>query len=131
MKNNRTLGIALAILGILTSLLIFYLMADQYNLLINAKVADGRTDEAASVRITYAVLGWFGIAAGAVWAAVLYGFSRKESWAWFWGAVAATIQLLVGFFPAIPAMDSSSTIMGERTLSQARSHRLAGPRSSS
>ena len=107
MKNNRTLGIALAILGILTSLLIFYLMADQYNLLINAKVADGRADEAASVRITYAVLGWFGIAAGAVWAAVLYGFARKESWAWFWGAVAATIQLLVGFFPAIPAMDSS------------------------
>lgn len=107
MKNNRTFGIALAILGILTSLLIFYLMADQYNLLINAKVVDGRADEAASVRITYAVLGWFGIAAGAVWAAVLYGFSRKESWAWFWGAVAATIQLLVGFFPAIPAMDSS------------------------
>lgn len=107
MKSNHKLGIALALLGILTSLLIFYLMADQYNMLINAKIVDGRADEAASVRITYAVLGWFGISAGAVWAAVLYGFSRRESWAWFWGAVAATIQLLVGFFPAIPAMDSN------------------------
>jgi hypothetical protein len=41
-----------------------------------------------------------------VWAAVLYGFLHKEKWAWFWGAAAATIQLLVGFFPMIPAMDS-------------------------
>jgi hypothetical protein len=36
----------------------------------------------------------------------LYGFSRRENWAWFWGAVAATIHLLAGFFPMIPAMDS-------------------------
>ena len=51
---------------------------------------------------------WVGSApaAGAIWAAVLYGFLHKEKWAWFWGAVAATIQLLAGFFPAIPAMDS-------------------------
>ncbi len=70
------------------------------------KVAAGRTDEATSVRITYAVLGWLGITTGAIWAAVLYGFLNEEKWAWFWGAVAATIQLLVGFFPAIPAMDS-------------------------
>ena len=52
------------------------------------------------------MLGWLGIAAGAIWAAVLYGFLHKERWAWFWGAVAATIQLLAGFFPMIPAMDS-------------------------
>ena len=58
------------------------------------------------MRITYALLGWLGTAAGALWAAVLYGFVHKEKWAWFWGAVAATIQLLAGFFPAIPAMDS-------------------------
>ena len=37
---------------------------------------------------------------------MLYGCFHREKWAWFWGAVAATIQLLVGFFPAIPAMDS-------------------------
>jgi hypothetical protein len=73
---------------------------------IDAKTITGRTDEATSVTITYAVLGWIGITAGAIWAAVLYGFLRKEKWAWFWGVVAATIQLLVGFFPAIPAMDS-------------------------
>ncbi|MCX6053418.1 MAG: hypothetical protein NTZ74_00600, partial [Chloroflexi bacterium] len=78
----------------------------QYNLVIDAKVAAGRTDEATSVTITYAVLGWIGIAAGAIWAVVLYGFLKKEKWAWFWGCVAATIQLLVGFFPAIPALDS-------------------------
>ncbi len=106
MKNNHKLGAVLAVVGILTSLLIFYLLAAQYNLVIDSKVVDGRIDEATSVRITYAVLGWIGIAAGALWAAVLYGFSQKEIWAWFWGAVAGTIQLLVGFFPMIPAMDS-------------------------
>lgn len=106
MRNNNKLGIVLAVIGIVTSLIIFYLLAMQYNLVIDAKMGDGRTDEATSVRITYAVLGWVGITAGALWAAVLYGFFKREKWAWFWGAVGATIQLLVGFFPMIPAMDS-------------------------
>jgi hypothetical protein len=106
MKNNHKLGLILAVLGILTGILAFYLIASQYNLLIDAKTLDGRIDEATSVRITYAVLGWIGTASAAIWAAVFYGFLNKEKWAWFWGAVAATIQLLAGFFPAIPAMDS-------------------------
>lgn len=106
MKNNHKLGAVLAVFGIITSLIIYYLLAAQYNLVIDAKVIASRTDEATAVTITYAVLGWFGITAGAVWAAVLYGFFHKEKWAWFWGTVAATIQLLVGFFPMIPAMDS-------------------------
>lgn len=106
MKNNTKLGTALAVVGIITGLLVFYLLASQYNLVISTKTAAGRLDEAASVTITYAVLGWIGITAGAIWAAVLYDFLNKEKWAWFWGAVAATIQLLVGFFPMIPAMDS-------------------------
>ena len=106
MKNRYKLGAILAVIGILTGAIVFYLLADQYNLLIDSKIADGRIDEATSVRITYAVLGWVGITAGAVWAAVLYGFLHQEKWAWFWGAAAATIQLLAGFFPAIPAMDS-------------------------
>lgn len=106
MKDNNKLGLALAILGVLTGILTFYLLAQQYNLLIDEKTLAGRADEAAAVRITYAVLGWIGISAGAIWMAVLYGFLNKEKWAWFWGAVAATIQLLAGFFPAIPAMDS-------------------------
>lgn len=106
MKNNHKLGLILAVLGILTGILAFYLIASQYNLLIDAKTLDGRIDEATSVRITYAVLGWIGTASAAIWAAVFYGFLHKEKWAWFWGAVAATVQLLAGFFPAIPAMDS-------------------------
>lgn len=106
MKNNHKLGAILAAIGILTGLLIFYLLASQYNLVINAHLIVGRADEATAVKITYAVLGWIGITAGAIWTAVLYGFLNKEKWAWFWGAVAATIQLLAGFFPMIPAMDS-------------------------
>ncbi len=106
MKGNRTIGIVLACLGILAGLLTFYLIASQYNLLIEVKTSAGRMDEATSVRITYAVLGWLGISAGALWLPVLYGFIQREKWAWFWGAVAATIQLLAGFFPMIPAMDS-------------------------
>jgi uncharacterized membrane protein len=106
MKNNNKLGMALALLGIVAGLLAFYLIASQYNQVIGVKLATDRTDEATSVRITYAVLGWLGTATTAIWVAVLYGFAHKEKWAWFWGAVAATIQLLAGFFPAIPAMDS-------------------------
>ncbi len=106
MKNNHKLGAALAVLGIVAGLLAFFLIASQYNQVISVKLATDRMDEAWSVRITYAVLGWIGTASTAIWAAVLYGFLQKKEWAWFWGAVAATIQLLVGFFPAIPAMDS-------------------------
>jgi hypothetical protein len=105
MKNNTKLGAALAVLGILAGLLFFYLIAAQYNPIIDAHALAGRTDEATSVSITFAVLGWFGITAGAIWAAVLYGFLHKEEWAWFWGVVAATIQLLTSFFPMIPAVD--------------------------
>jgi hypothetical protein len=106
MKNNHQLGIILSTIGIIAGLLAFYLIASQYNQLISVKVAADRMDEATSVRITYAVLGWIGTASAAIWAAVFYGFLHKEKWAWFWGAVAATIQLLAGFFPMIPAMDS-------------------------
>lgn len=106
MKDNHKLGAILAVIGILTGAIVYYLLAAQYNLVIDAKVAAGRTDEATAVRITYAVLGWVGITAGAVWGVVLYGFIQQEKWAWFWGAAAATVQLLVGFFPMIPAMDS-------------------------
>jgi len=106
MKNNYKLGVFLAVIGILTGAIVFFLLAAQYNLVIDVKVVTGRTDEATAVRITYAVLGWVGITAGAVWGVVLYGFLNREKWAWFWGAAAATVQLLVGFFPMIPAMDS-------------------------
>lgn len=105
MKNNAKLGMLLSLVGLLTGLLFFYLIAAQYNPIIDAHVVAGRSDEATAVRITFAVLGWFGTAAGAIWAAVFYGFLHKEKWAWFWGAVASTIQLLAGFFPMIPAMD--------------------------
>jgi hypothetical protein len=106
MKNNHKLGAALAMLGIITGLLAYYILAAQYNLVIGSKTAAGRLDEVASVKMVYPLLGWLGTAAGALWASVLYGFVRKQDWAWFWGAVAATLQLLAGFFPAIPAMDS-------------------------
>ncbi|OJX43842.1 MAG: hypothetical protein BGO78_02440 [Chloroflexi bacterium 44-23] len=106
MKNNTKLGAILAIVGILSGLLFFYLIAAQYNPIIDAHVAAGRSDEGTSVSITFAFLGWIGITAGAIWAMVLYGFLRKEKWAWLWGTVAATIQLLAGFFPMIPAADA-------------------------
>lgn len=105
MRNNTKLGAVLAVVGILTSILFFYLIAGQYNPVIDAHVAVGRADEGTSVSITFAVLGWIGVAAGAIWAVVAYGFAQRLKWAWLLGAMAATIQLLAGFFPAIPAMD--------------------------
>ena len=110
MRNNTNLGALLAVIGILIGLWFFYLISDQYNLVITAKETANRFDEATSVRITYAVLGWLGVAATALWAVVVYGFLIKARWAWFWGAVAASVHLLVGFFPTVPAMDSQLPI---------------------
>lgn len=102
MKNNHKLGAGLALLGIFAGLLLFYLLADIYILNIEGKIADGRPDEANAVMISFAMLGWLGIGAGALWGAVFYGFVNKQPWAWFWGTVAATAQMLAGFFPMIP-----------------------------
>ncbi len=102
MKGNNKIGAALAVVGILTGLLVLFLMASIYQVNIDGKLAGERPDEAITVRIVFALLGWLGVAAGALWVMVLYGFLNNESWAWFWGLVAATIQILAGFFPIIP-----------------------------
>jgi hypothetical protein len=101
-RDNHRLGIVLAVLGVLTGLLTFYLLADIYMVNIQGKILDGRPDEAITVQLTFAMLGWIGVSAGALWGAVLYGFAKKLPWAWAWGTVAATAQLLAGFFPMIP-----------------------------
>ncbi len=102
MKGNNKLGAILAVVGILTGLLVLFLMASIYQVNIDGKLAGERPDEAITVQIVFAILGWLGVAAGALWVMVLYGFLNKAGWAWFWGTVAATIQILAGFFPIIP-----------------------------
>lgn len=106
MKKNYKLGAALSVLGILAGLLALYFIADTYNTVIHTHFAAGEWEESNTVRFVYALLGWLGTAAGALSAAVLWGFLKKEDWAWFWGTVAATVLLLTGFFPMIPAADS-------------------------
>jgi hypothetical protein len=106
MKNNTKLGGALAVIGILAGLLCLYFVAQTYNTVIHTHFAAGEWEESNTVRIVYAVLGWLGTAAGALSVTVLWGFINKKDWAWFWGAVAATVLLLAGFFPMIPAADS-------------------------
>ncbi len=106
MKNNTKLGAALAVLGILAGILCLYFLADTYNTIIHTHFFAGDWEESNTVRFVYAVLGWLGTAAGALSAAVLWGFLNKQDWAWFWGTVAATVLLLAGFFPMIPAADS-------------------------
>lgn len=106
MKDNNKIGAFLALIGILAGLLSLYFLADTYNTVIHTHFAAGQWEESNTVRFVYAILGWFGVAAGAVSVAVLWGFLNKQSWAWFWGAIAATILLLAGFFPMIPAADS-------------------------
>lgn len=102
MKNNNKLGAALAVVGILTGLLVLFLMASIYQVNIDGKLAGERPDEAITVQIVFAILSWLGVSAGALWVMVLYGFLNNTKWAWFWGTVAATIQILAGFFPIIP-----------------------------
>lgn len=102
MKNNTKLGAALSVIGILTGFLVLYLLASTYMPIVEGKIMDGRPDEAVTVRIVHALLGWVGMSAGALWVAVLYGFLNKKEWAWGWGVVASTAQILAGFFPMIP-----------------------------
>ena len=102
MKGNNKLGVALSVVGILVGLLVLFLMASIYQVNIDGKLAGERPDEAITVQIVFALLSWLGVAAGALWVMVLYGFVNKAKWAWFWGTVAATVQILAGFFPIIP-----------------------------
>jgi hypothetical protein len=110
LQNNYTLGAVLAVIGIVAGLLTLYFLADTYNTVISTHFNAGEWEESNTVRFVYAVLGWLGVAAGALSGSVLYGFLTKRSWAWFWGAVAATILLLAGFFPMIPAADSGLAV---------------------
>jgi len=102
MKDNHKLGAALAIIGVFAGLLVLFLMASIYLVNIDGKLAGDRPDEAITVQIVFALLAWLGVAAGALWVMTLYGFLTRARWAWFWGTVAATIQILAGFFPIIP-----------------------------
>ena len=65
LKNNHKLGVALSFVGILTGLLILFLMASIYNVNIDGKITGGRPDEAITVQIVFATLGWLGVSAGA------------------------------------------------------------------
>lgn len=102
LKDNYKLGAVLSVIGILLALLAMYLLAATYMPTVDGKILDGRPDEAITVRIAHALLGWVAMAAGAVWAVVLYGFLNKKDWAWGLGVAAATAQILAGFFPMIP-----------------------------
>lgn len=106
MKNNYKLGVILAILGVIAGGLSMYFLANTYNDVIHTHFNAGDWEESNTVRFVYAVLGWLGVAAGGISAAVLWGFLNRKEWSWFWGAVSATILLLSGFFPMIPAADS-------------------------
>ena len=103
MKNFKNIGIILSIAGIFAGLLLFYLLAQNYMIVVDGKIVGARPDEAIAVEVTHAILGSLGIIASALWAAVLYGFFHNQQWAWRWGAMAAALQMLAGFFPTIPA----------------------------
>ncbi len=107
LKNNHKVGVVLSVLGILVGFLALYLIAATYMPVVEGKILDGRPDEAITVRIVYALMGWIGMAGGAAWATALYGFAAKKEWAWGLGVAAATAQILSGFFPMIPSASIS------------------------
>ncbi|MFA7289951.1 MAG: hypothetical protein WC055_13825, partial [Melioribacteraceae bacterium] len=81
MKGNSKFGAVLAFIGILTGFLLLYLLADTYMPIVEGKITiTGRPDEALTVRIVHALLGWVGMTAGALWAVVLYGFIKNKDW---------------------------------------------------
>lgn len=102
-KDNHRLGMALAVVGILVGFLAMIFIASIYIPVVEGKLLEGRPDEAITVRIVYALMGWVGMTGGAIWAVVLYWFATGKKNAWVWGVVAASMQILSGFFPMIPA----------------------------
>ncbi len=102
LKNNQKLGAILSVVGILVGMLALFLIAATYMPTVEGKILDGRPDEAITVRIVHALMGWIGMTGGALWAVVLYGFLNKKDWAWGLGVAASTMQILAGFFPMIP-----------------------------
>jgi hypothetical protein len=102
MKNNRLLGIIMTALGILAGLLLAYQIASIYQSTIDGKILDGRPDEAITVQIVFALLGWLTLAATALMGVGLYGFLTRQVWAWFLGVISATVYMLTAFFPIIP-----------------------------
>ena len=73
-KNNEKLGAALSFIGILLGFLALYLIAVTYIPIVEGKILDGRPDEAITVRIVHALMGWIGMTGSAIWAVVLFGF---------------------------------------------------------
>ncbi len=102
MKTRNAIGIVLAVAGVLIGLLLAYQIASIYQSTMDGKIADGRPDEAITVQIVFAILGWLTLAGAALMGLALYGFAYRQPWAWFWGTVAATIYMLTAFFPIIP-----------------------------
>lgn len=106
MKGKYKIGALLSLLGFAAGLLALYFLAETYNTVIHTHFWAGEWEESNTVRIVYALLGWLGTAAGALSLTVFWGFIKGKDWSWFWGAIAATVILLAGFFPMIPAADS-------------------------
>lgn len=103
LKGNRKLGAALAVVGILVGFLAMITIAQIYIPVVEGKIAQGRPDEAITVRIVYALMGWVGMTGGGFWSLALFGFLSRREGAWHWGVAAGTMQILSGFFPMIPA----------------------------
>lgn len=104
MNERYKLGAILAAIGAIIGLVAFYLFIIIYNPMIQVEMDAGRPDEALVVRLVFPILGYLAIAAGVLWMLSFYGFLIREKWAWMLGVIAATLSLLAGFFPMIPAM---------------------------
>jgi len=102
MKNNMKLGLILAIIGILAGLLLAYQIASIYQTTMDGKTAGARPDEAITVQIVFAILGWFSLVGASLMGVAVFGFAKKMKWAWFIGTIAATLFMLSAFFPIIP-----------------------------
>ncbi|MFC2028883.1 hypothetical protein ACFLTX_03040 [Chloroflexota bacterium] len=102
MKKYYKIGLILAVIGVLAGLLLAFQIASIYQTTMDGKIAGERPDEAITVQIVFAILGWFSLVGASLMGVAVYGFGRKMEWAWFIGTAAATIFMLSAFFPIIP-----------------------------
>lgn len=102
-------GALLALLGLIAAGVGFIIFVLSYNFLIDVEIDAGRPDEGNVIRYVFPLLGYLIAAATSLWGVSLYGFLTRQKWAWFVGVTAATIALVSGFFPMIPAASRGQT----------------------
>jgi len=105
MKERTKAGAIVSLVGAIVGIVgVFVAFMLAYEPMMAVELEAGRLDEELIVRYVIPFLSDIGLIAGVLWAVAVYGFLRKEHWAWTAAVIANVISLQTGFFAMIPAL---------------------------